>query len=142
MISAAIVGSGQPVSPIMRLRAHHQRPARISRAAEEGRKVRFGVISTHIHSLCPERPMANSHNFANSKDSIVAGAWSDDNGEPICSWSWDPVTGKLTVTCGTHGKRKTLPSEMAQLNPEQLRKRLPRLALSLAEQINVIKYEH
>jgi hypothetical protein len=31
---------------------------------------------------------------------------------------------------------------MAQLNAEQLRKRLPRLALSLAEQINVIKYEH
>ena len=86
--------------------------------------------------------MANSHNFANSKDSIVAGAWSDDNGEPICSWSWDPVTGKLIVICGTHGKRKTLPSQMADLNAEQLRKRLPRLALSLAEQINVTKYEH
>jgi hypothetical protein len=52
------------------------------------------------------------------------------------------MTGKLTVTCGTHGKRKTLPSEMADLNAEQLRKRLPRLALGLAEQINVTKYEH
>jgi hypothetical protein len=89
-----------------------------------------------------EGPMANSHNFAGAKDSIVAGAWSDDNGEPICSWSWDPATGKLTVTCGTQGKRKTLPSGMAELNAEQLRKRLPRLALSLAEQINASKYEH
>jgi hypothetical protein len=86
--------------------------------------------------------MASTHNFANSKDSIVAGAWSDDNGEPICSWSWDPATGKLTVTFGTHDKRKTLPSEMAQLNAEQLRKRLPRLALNLAEQISATKYEH
>jgi hypothetical protein len=86
--------------------------------------------------------MASTHNFANAKDSIVAGAWSDDNGQPICSWSWDPATGKLTVTCGSHDKRKTLPSEMAGLNPEQLRKRLPRLALSLAEQINATKSEH
>jgi hypothetical protein len=86
--------------------------------------------------------MPHSHNFASTKDSTVAGAWSDDNGEPICSWSWDPATRKLTVTCGTHGKRKTLPSEMAELNAEQLRKRLPRLALGLAEQINATKYEH
>jgi hypothetical protein len=31
---------------------------------------------------------------------------------------------------------------MAQLNAEQLRKRLPRLALNLAEQISATKYEH
>jgi len=86
--------------------------------------------------------MANTHDFADSKDSIVAGAWSDDNGEPICSWSWDPATRKLTVTCGNHDKRKTLPSEMVGLNAEQLRKRLPRLALGLAEQINAGKNAH
>jgi hypothetical protein len=86
--------------------------------------------------------MANTHNFAKARDSIVAGAWSDDNGQPICSWSWDPVTGKLTVTCGTHDKRKTLPGDMAALNDEQLRKRLPRLALSLAEQMSAGKAEH
>jgi hypothetical protein len=80
--------------------------------------------------------MAKTHTFANANEAVLGGAWSDDAGRPFCSWTWDHASRKLTVTCGNQGKSKKLPSfEAAELSDEQLRKRLPRLALELAEQI-------
>ncbi|MEO7207333.1 MAG: hypothetical protein ABI356_12845 [Steroidobacteraceae bacterium] len=82
--------------------------------------------------------MAITHNFADSTD--LAGGWSDDNGKPVCTWSWEQASGHIVVTCGTAVRRLKLAHSEADLRGEQLRKHLARTALHLAEDINKTKY--
>jgi hypothetical protein len=82
--------------------------------------------------------MAVTHNFTESNE--LGGAWSDDHGNPIYTWTWDHASRHLVVTCGNQGKKTKLPSTEADLKGEQLRKHLARTALHLAEQINQTKY--
>jgi hypothetical protein len=83
--------------------------------------------------------MAVTHKFADSVD--LAGGWSDDNGKPLCTWTWDQATGHILVTCGAKARRLKLPHSEADLRGEQLRKHLTRIALHLAEDINKTKFE-
>ena len=83
--------------------------------------------------------MAVTHNFNDSPD--LAGGWSDDNGRPLCTWTWDQASGHIVVTCGTQARRLKLPHSEADLRGEQLRKHLARTALHLAEDINATKYQ-
>ncbi|MEA3140865.1 MAG: hypothetical protein QOK23_3034 [Gammaproteobacteria bacterium] len=84
--------------------------------------------------------MAVTHNFSESTDPL-GGAWSDDNGKSICTWTWDHASRRVAVTCGNKGKTTKLPSFEAEMSGEQLRKHLARTALHLAEEINATKYE-
>ena len=63
--------------------------------------------------------MAVTHNFTDSAD--LAGGWSDDNGNPLCTWEWDQATGHILVTCGTKSRRLKLPHSESDLRGEQLR---------------------
>lgn len=87
-------------------------------------------------------PMAITHKFSESTDQNLSGAWSDDNGKSICTWSWDHASRHVVVTCGNKNKKTKLPSFEAEMSGEQLRKHLARTALHLAEEINATKYEH
>jgi hypothetical protein len=81
--------------------------------------------------------MAVIHNFADSPD--LSGGWSDDNGNPLCTWVWDQASGHILVTCGAKTRRLKLPHSEADLRGEQLRKHLARTALHLAEDITGTK---
>lgn len=83
--------------------------------------------------------MSVTHHFADSTD--LAGGWSDDDGNPLCTWSWDQASGHIAVTGGTNVRRLKLPHSEADLRGEQLRKHLARTALHLAEDINKTKYQ-
>jgi hypothetical protein len=84
--------------------------------------------------------MAITHNFADDTNDL-GGAWSDEHGRPICTWTWDPASRQVAVACGSKGKREKLTRSEAGLHGEQLRKHLSRLALHLAEELNATKYE-
>jgi hypothetical protein len=83
--------------------------------------------------------MAVTHNFTDSPG--LAGGWSDDNGNPLCTWEWDQASGHILVTCGTQSRRLKLPHSESDLRGEQLRKHLARTALHLVEDIKQTKYE-
>jgi hypothetical protein len=82
--------------------------------------------------------MAITHHFAESID--LSGAWSDDNGKQVGTWTWDQATGHILVTFGTKARRLKLPHSEADLRGEQLRKHLVRTALHLAEDMTGSKY--
>jgi hypothetical protein len=81
--------------------------------------------------------MAATHNFADTSD--LAGAWSDDNGKQLCTWTWDQASGHIVVTSGTQVRRLKLPHSESDLRGEQLRKHLSRTALHLAEEFSATK---
>ena len=81
--------------------------------------------------------MAINHHFTDSPN--LSGAWSDDNGKQIGTWTWDQASGHITVTCGTKVRRLKLPHSEADLRGEQLRKHLVRTALHMAEDIKETK---
>ena len=83
--------------------------------------------------------MAATHNFTDTSD--LAGAWSDDNGKPLCTWTWDQASGHIVVTMGTLVRRLKLPHSESDLRGEQLRKHLSRTALHMAEDISATKYQ-
>jgi hypothetical protein len=83
--------------------------------------------------------MAVTHKFTDATD--LAGGWSDDNGQPLCTWTWDQASGHILVTCGAQSRRLKLAHSEADLRGEQLRKHLARTALHLAEDINKTKYQ-
>ncbi|HEX3397975.1 MAG TPA: hypothetical protein VHS76_14830 [Steroidobacteraceae bacterium] len=81
--------------------------------------------------------MAITHQFAESTD--LAGAWSDDDGKQVCTWTWDQASRHIVVTCGGKARRLKLPHSEGDLRGEQLRKHLVRTALHLAEDISGTK---
>ena len=83
--------------------------------------------------------MATTHNV--DDDNIDAGTWFDDYGRVICKWTWTPATKMLAVQCGANGKRLDLSRLVQSLDDETLRKRLPQLAVEVAESITGTKYD-
>jgi hypothetical protein len=86
--------------------------------------------------------MAISHTFSESAEPNLGGAWSEDDGKTICTWSWDHASRRVVVKCGNKTKTTKLPSFEAEMSGEQLRKHLARTALHLAEDMNATKYEN
>ena len=77
-----------------------------------------------------------SHSFNDPSDVSKGGTWFGDYGVRFCSWKWDPTAKALIVTKGADGKRIDLSSIGDQLlTPEQLRERLPQLALDAGKRI-------
>ncbi len=83
--------------------------------------------------------METTHSFTDATDLNLGGAWSDEDGRPICRWTWDPASRQVAVVCGSKEKKEKLPRSEADLRGEQLRKHLVRLALHLAEEISPAK---
>jgi hypothetical protein len=77
-----------------------------------------------------------AHRFNDPTDPTKGGAWLGDYGRLFCKWTWDAAAKALTVTRGSRGKRIDLSNIGDQLlTPEELRERLPQLALEVAERI-------
>lgn len=85
--------------------------------------------------------MAITHSFNNDANYTEGGNWFDDYGRRICQWQWDADTEILTVTCGIHGSNTDLKSfGEHQFTEENLKKRLPALAIETAGRINNTEY--
>lgn len=85
--------------------------------------------------------MAITHNFNNDSNYTDGGQWLHDYGQRICKWQWDASTKIISVTCGINGSTLNL-SEFGeqQFTDEKLIKKLPTLAIEMAEKINKTKY--
>ena len=80
--------------------------------------------------------LVTTHRFYDAKDPTRGGTWFGDTGRRICDWSWDAATKTLTVTLGMRTKRIDLTNIGERLwTPEELRQRLPQMALDSAQQI-------
>ena len=80
--------------------------------------------------------MAITHIFKNDADYSEGGYWTDDYGGKICEWKWNMDSRVLTVRCGFHGRERNLNGfGVRQFTEEILKKRLPRLALEIAEDL-------
>jgi hypothetical protein len=77
-----------------------------------------------------------THAFNDESDFAKGGTWYGDYGRHFCKWSWDPATKTLAVQRGARGKRIDLGAfDPHDLTTEQLRQRLPELALQAAQRI-------
>ena len=75
-----------------------------------------------------------THRFNHPNDPTRGGTWFGDRGRRICDWSWDAATKTVKVTRYGRGKRSDLVSIGEQLvTPEELRERLPQLALEAVQ---------
>ena len=82
--------------------------------------------------------MASTHRFKNNADYAEGGYWNDEYGDKICEWDWDVNSRVLTVRCGFHGRKRDLSGfGVRQFTEELFKKRLPRLALEIAEALRV-----
>lgn len=83
------------------------------------------------------------HHFTKTEDGTLTGGWwAGHYGEQLCTWIWDAEARILRVRCGDI----TRPKSLAEFNPEwltddELRKRIPPLALSIAESIRGKPFE-
>ena len=80
--------------------------------------------------------MVTTHRFYHPKDATRGGTWFADTGRRICDWSWDAASKTLTVTQGMRSKRIDL-SNIGErfLTPEELRERLPQVAIEAVQGI-------
>ena len=77
-----------------------------------------------------------THRFNHPNDPTQGGSWFADNGRRICDWSWNGATKTVSVTIGMQGRHIDLSAMGEQLlTPEELRDRLPQVALEVAQQI-------
>jgi hypothetical protein len=82
-----------------------------------------------------------THRFNHPNDPTQGGTWFRDHGERMCDWSFDPATKTVRVTRYIRGryvrrKRTGLINLGEQLlTPEELRERLPQLALETAQRM-------
>ena len=77
-----------------------------------------------------------THAFNDPSDFAKGGTWFGEYGRHFCKWSWDAAAKSLTVQRGARGKRIDLSGwDQHALGAEQLRKRLPALALEAANRI-------
>jgi len=77
-----------------------------------------------------------THAFNDASDFAKGGTWFGDYRRHFCRWSWDAATKSLIVQRGARGKRIDLSGwDQHALSTEQLRKRLPELALEAANRI-------
>jgi len=85
--------------------------------------------------------MVITHRFNNERDLEKGGTWFGDDGELICKWNWDRKYRKLDVRCGSWRSAIDL-SILGDHNctDENLRKRLPKIAIQKAERLNDTKY--
>jgi hypothetical protein len=77
-----------------------------------------------------------THRFNYPKDPTRGGTWFGEHGRRICDWSWDATTKTMRVT--RYGRRKRIDlSNIGEqlLTAEELRERLPELALEAAQRI-------
>jgi hypothetical protein len=75
-----------------------------------------------------------THAFKDPADHTKGGTWFGDYGRHFCRWTWNAQTRELTVIKGPLGKRIDL-SATGQLTPEELKTRLPVIALEAAQRI-------
>jgi len=80
--------------------------------------------------------MAITHRFKNNADYSEGGYWNGDYDGKICEWEWDVNSRVLTVCCGFSGRKRDLSGfGVRQFTEEILKKRLPRVALEIAEDL-------
>jgi hypothetical protein len=84
-----------------------------------------------------------THHFTDAADGeIQKGYWTQENGQRIVSWTWDSEQRVLTMQCGSRSRNHDLSSLSPEPTSEQnLRERLPRLAIAFAEEINQRRYD-
>jgi hypothetical protein len=75
-----------------------------------------------------------THRFNHPNDLTKGGTWFGAYGKRVCDWSWDAATKTVTVTRGPRGSSIDL-SNSGLLTPEDLRVRLPDLALKAAQRL-------
>jgi hypothetical protein len=75
-----------------------------------------------------------THAFSDPADYTKGGTWFGDYGRHFCRWTWNVETRELTVIKGPHGKRIDL-SALGQPTPEELKTRLPAIALEAGQRI-------
>lgn len=86
--------------------------------------------------------MAIAHCFTDDNDYTQGGRWIDDYGRLLCRWTWDTSSLELSVTSGSVGRRQDLSSLNKEwLTDTELRARLPRLAIELAERLKNTTYD-
>ena len=59
-----------------------------------------------------------SHEFVDKGNPQLGGYWRNASGEVICSWEWDELDRKLTITCGKASEEiypLTIPPERLRL---------------------------
>jgi len=77
-----------------------------------------------------------THRFNDPEDPTRGGTWFGEHGRRICDWSWDATTKTVRITRYARAKRIDLINVGEQLlAPEELRERLPQLALKAAQRI-------
>ena len=77
-----------------------------------------------------------THRFNHPKDPTRGGTWFGEHGQRICDWSWDATTNTVRVTRYGRAKSIDLVNVSEQfLTPEELRERLPQLALEAGQRI-------
>jgi hypothetical protein len=77
-----------------------------------------------------------THRFNHPKDPTRGGTWFGERGRRLCDWSWDATTKTVRVTRYARAKQIDLIDIGEQLlTPEELRERLPQLALEAAQRI-------
>jgi len=80
--------------------------------------------------------MAITHIFNNDADYSEGGFWKGDDGNKICEWEWNADCWVLTVCFGFRGRKRELSGfGVRQFTEELLKKRLPTLALEIAEDL-------
>ncbi len=86
--------------------------------------------------------MAITHRFNNTDDLEKGGMWFGDGGELICKWNWYRKSRKLDVRCGSWRSAIDL-SKFGEryMTDENLKKRLPKIAIKKAERLNDTKYD-
>jgi hypothetical protein len=83
--------------------------------------------------------MAITHHFVDASDFSKGGRWAGDYGETLCTWTWDADARVLSVQCGSEGRKRDL--RALNLDAARLTKRLPQLALQMAERITGKKFD-
>jgi hypothetical protein len=83
-----------------------------------------------------------THRFNHPNDPTQGGTWFGEHNKRICDWSWDAATKTVRVTRYIRGRyvrrKRTERINIGEqlLSPEELRERLPRLALETAQRMS------
>jgi hypothetical protein len=83
--------------------------------------------------------MAVTVHFNNENDIAAGGRWSDDYGKTICTWTYALKSREIEVRCGSVGRRQPLPT--SDVAASDLKDRLARLAIEIAEDLRGTKYD-
>ncbi len=77
-----------------------------------------------------------THHFNDENDYTQSGRFAGDYGRTICESSWDADSKVIDVRCGSHERPADLSKyDPAWLTDDELEKRLPHVARSIAKQI-------